>query len=187
MLNNSTDRKKEMNSHFPIIAVAVSAVLLLAGCNSQDMATSKKVLDYMLVQPDTAPKECAHPYLPAPGASIDQVYDRIVKSFSTPENQAFSSDIRRYEHPTPLHAQRIQKGEMMYYVAPGAPYYEIADYITDTRWLYFKLIQKTSGTLIQYKTRGFPDSCEKILEVLTKYIGEGQQRQPSNRGKKTLG
>ena len=115
MLNNSTDHKKVMSSHFPLMAVAVSAVLVVSGCNSQDMAAPKKVLDYMLVQPDTAPKECAHPYLPAPGASIDQVYDRIVKSFSTPENQAFSSDIRRYEHPTPLNAQRIQNQEMMFY------------------------------------------------------------------------
>ena len=185
MLKHSPDRKKTMNRHFLLIAVAVSAILVITGCNSQDMATSKKVLDYMLVQPDTAPKECAHPYLPAPGASVDQVYDRIVKSFSTPKNQAFSSDIRRYEHPTPLNAQRILNQEMMFYSIPGE--YEIADYITDTRWLYFKLIQKTSGTLIQYKTKGFPDSCEKIHEVLTKYIGEGEQRQPQNRGKTTLG
>ena len=185
MLKYSPDRKKTMNRHFPVIAVAVSAILVITGCNSQDMATSKKVLDYMLVQPDTTPKECSYPYLPAPMASVDQVYDRIVKSFSTPKNQAFSSNIRRYEHPTPLNAQRIQKGEMMFYSIPGE--YEIADYITDTRWLYFKLIQKTSGTLIQYRTKGFPDSCEKIHEVLTKYIGEGEQRQPLNRGKTTLG
>ena len=185
MLKHSPDHKKTMNGHFPVITVAVSAVLVISGCNSQDMTTSKKVLDYMLVQPDTTPKECSYPYLPAPMASVDQVYDRIVKSFSTPKNQAFSSDIRRYEHPTPLNAQRILNQEMMFYSIPGE--YEIADYITDTRWLYFKLIQKAHGTQIQYRTKGFPDSCEKIFEVLTKYIGEGEQRQPLNRGKRTLG